>query len=190
MGWCCKQEWFCLSLKTLHQLCNTEILLGVHWVLGVTGCLMLLGGMAGSFHVTWFAAVLGMTNQVFQQKDCLPGHPPKEVKTEDVQAGVCFGCSVAPLFNMLGLGLLFLFFLIFLMCIFRSAFKQGTKVPNLRNQGKQEGACCANILGNDRASHRNFNSDRRGERGKRRFRLFLSQFCTWLTWKSPSPKDY
>lgn len=96
----------------------------------------------------------------------------------------------APLFNMLGLGLLFLFFLIFLMCIFRSAFKQGTEVPNLRNQGKQEGACCANILGNVRASHRNFNSDRRGERGERRFRLFLSQSCTWLTWKSPSPKDY
>lgn len=44
----------------------------------------------------------------------------------------------APLFNTLGLGLLFLFFLIFLVCIFRSAFKQGTEVPNLRNQGKQE----------------------------------------------------
>lgn len=43
MCWCCKQEWFHLSLNTLHQLCNTEILLGINWVLGMIGYHILLG---------------------------------------------------------------------------------------------------------------------------------------------------
>lgn len=43
---------------------------------------------------------------------------------------------------------------------------QGTEVPNLSNQSKQEGACCANILSHDGASHRNFSRDGRSERGR------------------------
>lgn len=90
MCWCCKQEWFCLSLQTLWQSCNTGILLGINWVMGMMGCHMLLLGVAGSFHVTWSAAVLSVTNQVSEQKDCSLSHPPKEgVKTENVQAGAC-----------------------------------------------------------------------------------------------------
>lgn len=76
------------------------------------------------------------------------------------------------------------------LSVLGSKARHQKEVPNLRNQGKNEGACCADILGNGWASGKNFSNDRRRERGKRRFRLFLAKSYIQLTLKFPSPKDY
>jgi len=88
---------------------------------------------------------------------------------------------------VLAVVLLFLFFLVFLVCISSTGFKGRPPKRSTKSKepGQEEGTCCAGVLGSDWASGKNVN---RGERGERRFRPLLAQSYSQLTSKSPSPK--